>query len=82
GHLVYHLTTFFEKGGMVTVFAFDKAVALTEGSEFKVLFIGSPWGSVWNSVGTCRWLDRTGFAPRPGPASSAPPAPAACRRAR
>jgi hypothetical protein len=23
GHLVYHLTTFFEKGGIVTVFAFD-----------------------------------------------------------
>jgi hypothetical protein len=32
GHLVYHLTTFFEKGGMVTVFAFDRKVALNEGS--------------------------------------------------
>jgi hypothetical protein len=32
GHLVYHLTTFFEKGGMVTVFAFDQPVALKEGS--------------------------------------------------
>lgn len=31
GHLVYHLTTFFEKGGMVTVFAFDRAVELKEG---------------------------------------------------
>lgn len=31
GHLVYHLTTFFEKGGMVTVFAFDRPVALKEG---------------------------------------------------
>lgn len=28
GHLVYHLTTFFEKGGMVTVFAFDQPVNL------------------------------------------------------
>lgn len=32
GHLVYHLTTFFDKGGMVTVFAFDQPVALKEGS--------------------------------------------------
>jgi hypothetical protein len=32
GHLVYHLTTFFEKGGMVTVFAFDQPVDLKEGS--------------------------------------------------
>ena len=32
GHLVYHLTTFFEKGGMVTVFAFDAPVALKKGS--------------------------------------------------
>ena len=32
GHLVYHLTTFFEKGGMVTVFSFDQPVALKEGS--------------------------------------------------
>ena len=31
GNLVYHLTTFFEKGGMVTVFAFDKGVDLKEG---------------------------------------------------
>lgn len=28
GHLVYHLTTFFEKGGMVTVFAFDQPVQI------------------------------------------------------
>ena len=32
GHLAYHLTTFFEKGGMVTVFAFDQPVALEESS--------------------------------------------------
>ena len=32
GHVVYHLTTFFEKGGMVTVLAFDQPVALKEGS--------------------------------------------------
>ena len=42
GHLVYHLTTFFEKGGMVTVFAFDKAVALAEG--------GGWWGNVYWKV--------------------------------
>lgn len=46
GHLVYHLTTFFEKGGMVTVFAFDKAVALTEGSGW--------WGNVHWKVITSR----------------------------
>ena len=32
GHLAHHLTTFFEKGGMVTVFAFDAPVALKKGS--------------------------------------------------
>lgn len=32
GRLVYHLTTFFEKGGMVTVFAFDGPANLKEGS--------------------------------------------------
>lgn len=32
GRLVYHLTTFFEHGGMVTVFAFDRPVVLGEGS--------------------------------------------------
>jgi len=43
GHLVYHLTTFFEKGGMVTVFAFDRKVALSEGSGW--------WGNVhWQVV--------------------------------
>ncbi len=42
GHLVYHLTTFFEKGGMVTVFAFDQAVALQEG--------GGWWGNVYWQV--------------------------------
>ena len=30
--LAYHLTTFFEKGGMVTVFAFDKPTILKEDS--------------------------------------------------
>lgn len=42
GHLTYHLTTFFEKGGMVTVFAFDDAVALAEGSGW--------WGNVYWQV--------------------------------
>ena len=46
GHLVYHLTTFFEKGGMVTVFAFDQAVALKEG--------GGWWGNVHWQVITSR----------------------------
>ena len=46
GHLVYHLTTFFEKGGMVTVFAFDKAVPLKEG--------GGWWGNVYWKVITSR----------------------------
>lgn len=32
GQLAYHLTTFLEKGGMVTVFAFDQAVNLQEDS--------------------------------------------------
>lgn len=32
GHLVYHLTTFFEKAGMVTLFAFDQPVTLEKGS--------------------------------------------------
>jgi hypothetical protein len=30
GRLAYHLTTFFEKGGLVTVFAFDQPVRLAE----------------------------------------------------
>lgn len=30
GHLTYHLTTFFEKGGLVTVFAFDQPVTLPQ----------------------------------------------------
>jgi len=37
GHLGYHLTTFFEKGGMVTVFAFDESVSMREG--------GGWWGN-------------------------------------
>ena len=44
GHLVYHLTTFFEKGGMVTVFAFDQPVALKEDSGW--------WGNVYWQVVT------------------------------
>lgn len=42
GHLVYHLTTFFEKGGMVTVFAFDQPVQLPQGSGW--------WGNVYWQV--------------------------------
>lgn len=43
GHLAYHLTTFFERGGMVTVFAFDQPVALP---------LGSGWwkGVHWRSI--------------------------------
>ena len=46
GHLVYHLTTFFEKGGMVTVFAFDAPVSMREGSGW--------WGNVYWQVVTSR----------------------------
>lgn len=42
GHLVYHLTTFFEKGGMVTVFAFDQPVKLSEDHGW--------WGNVYWEV--------------------------------
>ncbi|MEO7953719.1 MAG: hypothetical protein ABIR35_06445 [Polaromonas sp.] len=42
GHLAYHLTTFFEKGGMVTVFAFDEPVMLKEDSGW--------WGNVYWQV--------------------------------
>ena len=42
GHLAYHLTTFFEKGGMVTVFAFDQPVTLKDGSGW--------WGNVYWQV--------------------------------
>lgn len=38
GRRAYHLTTFFEKGGMVTVLAFEDPVALNDGSGW------------WNSV--------------------------------
>ena len=31
GHLVYHLTTFFDKSGMLTLFAFDQQVSLPNG---------------------------------------------------
>jgi hypothetical protein len=46
GRLVYHLTTFFEKGGMVTVFAFDEPVMLKESSGW--------WGNVYWQVITSR----------------------------
>ena len=46
GHLVYHLTTFFEKGGMVTVFAFEEPVSLQEASGW--------WGNVYWQVMTSR----------------------------
>ena len=42
GHLACHLTTFFEKGGMVTVFAFDEPVTLKDGSGW--------WGNVYWQV--------------------------------
>lgn len=42
GHLTYHLTTFFDKGGMVTVFAFKDAVALPIRSGW--------WGNVYGQV--------------------------------
>ena len=42
GHLAYHLTSFFEKGGMVTVFAFDAPVLLAEDSGW--------WGNVYWKV--------------------------------
>ena len=46
GHRVYHLTTYFDKGGMVTVFAFDRPVMLQEG--------GGWWGNVRWQVVTSR----------------------------
>ena len=46
GNRVYHLTTFFEKGGMVTVFGFDRPVVLTEGKGW--------WGNVHWQVVTSR----------------------------
>ena len=42
GHLAYHLTTFFEKGGIVTVFAFDQPITLQEGHGW--------WGNVYWQV--------------------------------
>ncbi|MDO8449739.1 MAG: hypothetical protein Q7T10_13150 [Rhodoferax sp.] len=50
GHLVYHLTTFFEKGGMVTVFAFDKPIALKESSGW--------WADVYWQVVTSKTGDK------------------------
>lgn len=46
GHLVYHLTTFFEKGGMVTVFAFDRPVVLRESAGW--------WNNAYWQVVTSR----------------------------
>jgi hypothetical protein len=46
GQLAYHLTTFFEKGGLVTVFAFDQPVALPEGEGW--------WNDVYWQVVTGR----------------------------
>lgn len=46
GHLAYHLTTFFDKGGMVSVFAFAAPVTLHEGSGW--------WGNVHWQVLTSR----------------------------
>ncbi|MEP6588946.1 MAG: hypothetical protein ABJA84_09360, partial [Polaromonas sp.] len=46
GRLAYHLTTFFERGGMVTVFAFDESVRLADGSGW--------WGNVYWQVVTSR----------------------------
>ena len=42
GRLAYHLTTFFEKGGMVTVFAYDQQLPLKEGHGW--------WGNVYWQV--------------------------------
>lgn len=46
GRLAYHLTTFFEKGGLVTVFAFDQPVTLAEGEGW--------WNDVYWQVVTGR----------------------------
>ncbi len=46
GQLAYHLTTFIEKGGMVTVFAFDRPVALGDGSGW--------WDRAYWQVGHAR----------------------------
>jgi hypothetical protein len=42
GRLVYHLTTFFERSGMVTVFAFDAPVQIKEEAGW--------WGNVYWQV--------------------------------
>lgn len=46
GHVAYHFTTYFDKGGIVTVFAFDKPLPLAEGSGW--------WGDVHWQVVTSR----------------------------
>lgn len=46
GQVAYHLTTFFEKGGLVTVFAFDQRVTLKEGAGW--------WNDVYWQVVTSR----------------------------
>ena len=46
GKLAYHLTTFFEKGGLVTVFAFDQPISVKEDSGW--------WSDVYWQVVTGR----------------------------
>ncbi|MDP3701429.1 MAG: hypothetical protein Q8R72_11050 [Hylemonella sp.] len=46
GKLAYHLTTFFEKGGIVTVFAFEQPVSLKEDEGW--------WNDVYWQVVTAR----------------------------
>lgn len=83
GHLAYHLTTFFEKGGIVTVFAFDKPISLKEGSGW--------WNDVYWQVVTSRkdgrplimvsekkralGVAQAVFAQPPGGATPFPPSP-------
>lgn len=50
GQLVYHLTTFFEKGGIVTVFAFDKPMVLQDDSGW--------WADVYWQVITSKKGDQ------------------------
>lgn len=84
GRLAYHLTTFIEKGGMVTVFAFDKPVSLKTGSgwwnDMYWQVIDSPQGQPLVLVAqkkTALTVAKTHFgnpgnqpANRPGPADS------------
>ena len=49
GHEAYHLTTFFEKGGMVTIFAFESSIRLDEQSGW---WNGVHWRVIRSSSGT------------------------------